>query len=144
MAYHPDDARGERYRRGLAMMEAVDGPAGTKVLQDLEKTFPDLVPALIEFGFGDIYTRGGLALRDREIAVVAALTALGTAQKQLKVHIHAALHVGCKPREIQEVIVHVLLYAGFPAALNGLAVLREAFAEEGIALPLPPQEPQHV
>ncbi|MDB4986640.1 MAG: carboxymuconolactone decarboxylase [Myxococcaceae bacterium] len=126
----------ERYLRGAAQLEAVDGPAGTAVVETLAQSFPDFATYLVEFPFGDIYSRPGLGLRERELAVVAALCALGNAVPQLKVHTHAALHVGCTPTEIVEVIMQMAVYAGFPAALNGLEVARQVFATLGIALPL--------
>ncbi len=126
----------ERYERGTRMLGAVDGPAGLAVVEGLAKSFPDFARYLLEFPFGDIYAREGLGLRERELATVAALCALGHALPQLRVHVHAALHVGCKPGEIVEVVMQMAVYAGFPAALNGLSVVREVFAESGIALPL--------
>ena len=126
----------ERYCRGLDRLDAVDGPQGLAVAEGLARTFPDFERYLVEFGFGEIYSRPALALREREIGTVAALCALGTARPQLRVHVHAALHVGCKPAEVVEVVMQMALYAGFPAALNGLAVVREVFEELGIALPL--------
>ena len=72
-----------------------------------------------------------LDLRSREIAVVAALTALGNATPQLKVHLQAALNVGVTREEIVEVLMQMAVYAGFPAALNGLAAAREVFAQAG-------------
>lgn len=107
-----------------------------RVVETLARSFPDFAAYLIEYPFGDIYARPGLGLREREIAVVAALWALGNAAPQLKVHLHAALHVGCSPVEIVEVVMQMSVYAGFPAALNGLAAVREVFTEQGIALPL--------
>jgi 4-carboxymuconolactone decarboxylase len=126
----------DRHRRGLDRLEAVDGPQGVAVADALATTFPDFGRYLVEFPFGDIYARPGLGLREREIATVAALCALGTARPQLRVHVHAALHVGCTPAEVVEVVMQMAVYAGFPAALNGLAVVREVFEEQGIALPL--------
>jgi 4-carboxymuconolactone decarboxylase len=95
----------------------------------------------MDFPFGDLYARPGLSLRARALATVAALCALGNAQPQLKVHVHAALHVGCEPREVVEVVMQMAVYAGFPAALNGLAVVREVFFDAGIELPLPAATP---
>jgi len=83
---------------------------------------------VIEFPFGDIYSRPGLDLRAREIATIAALTALGNASPQLKVHVEAGLNVGLSRDEITEVIMQMAVYAGFPAALNGLFVAKEIFA----------------
>lgn len=121
---------------GARMLFAVDGAAGIAVVDELSRTFPDFAGLLLEFPFGDIYSRKGLGLREREIATVAALCAMGNAAPQLKVHLHASLHVGCSPREIVEVLMQMAVYAGFPAALNGLRVAREVFSECGIELPL--------
>ena len=83
---------------------------------------------MFEFSFGDIYSRPGLDLRAREIATIAALTALGNASPQLKVHIEAGLNVGLTREEITEIIMQMAVYAGFPAALNGLFAAKEVFA----------------
>lgn len=117
-----------RYERGLAKLREIDGEAGERVLQSLEGIAPDFARYLIEFPFGDIYSRPGLDLKSREIAVVAALTALGNASPQLKVHIQGALNVGVTRTELIEVIMQMAVYAGFPAALNGLTAAREVFA----------------
>lgn len=90
---------------------------------------PDLAKYIIEFPFGDIYSRTGLDLKSREIATVAGLTALGNAAPQLRVHIHAALNVGCSEEEIKEVILQMAVYAGFPAALNAMFIAKEVFSE---------------
>lgn len=118
-----------RYQRGLAKLREVDGQAGDRVLQSLQDIAPDFARYVIEFPFGDIYSRPGLDLKSREIAVVAALTAMGNATPQLKVHIHAALNVGVTREEIVETIMQMAVYAGFPAALNGLMAAKEVFAQ---------------
>lgn len=117
-----------RYERGLAKLREIDGEAGERVLESLEGIAPDFARYLIEFPFGDIYSRPGLDLKSREIAVVAALTALGNASPQLKVHIQGALNVGVTRTEVVEVIMQMAVYAGFPAALNGLTAAKEVFA----------------
>lgn len=118
-----------RYERGLAKLKEIDGEAGERVLESLNDMAPDFARYLIEFPFGDIYSRPGLDLRSREIAVVPALTALGHATTQLKVHIQGALNVGVSQKEVVETIMQMAVYAGFPAALNGLAAAKEVFAE---------------
>jgi 4-carboxymuconolactone decarboxylase len=119
----------DRLERGLAKLREIDGEAGQRVIEALKDIAPDLARYTIEFPFGDIYQRPGLDLRSREIATVAALTALGTAQPQLKVHIHGALNVGCTRTEIVEIVIQMAVYAGFPAALNGMFAAKEVFAE---------------
>ena len=123
MTQHP-----ERYERGLARLREIDGEAGEQVVAGLADIAPDFARYLIEFPFGDICSRPGLDLRSREIAVVAALTALGNAAPQLKVHIQGALNVGVSREEVVETIMQMAVYAGFPAALNGLAAAKEVFA----------------
>jgi 4-carboxymuconolactone decarboxylase len=122
-------AKSERYLRGTEALAAIDGKAGEKVIDALADISPDFARYIIEFPFGDIYSRPQLDLRAREIATVAALTALGNATPQLKVHIEASLNVGISRQEIVEVIMQMAVYAGFPAALNGLFAAKEVFAE---------------
>jgi 4-carboxymuconolactone decarboxylase len=116
-----------RYKNGLDKLAEIDGEAGQKVIASLQKICPDLARYTIEFPFGDIYQRTQLDLRSREIATVAALTALGHCAPQLNVHINGALNVGCTPDEIIEVILQMAVYAGFPAALNGMSVAKDVF-----------------
>ena len=121
--------KSDRYKRGWEKLQEVDGEAGESVIDSLKDIAPEFADLLIEFPFGDIYSRPGLDLKSREIAVVAALTALGNAAPQLKVHIHGALNVGCTKEEVVEVIMQMAVYAGFPAALNGLFAAKEVFNE---------------
>ena len=118
-----------RYQRGLARLGEVDREQVGRIVAGLRDIAPDFARYLVEFAFGDIYARPGLDLRTRQIATVAALTALGTAAPQLRVHLHGALNVGCSRDELVEVIMQMAIYAGFPAALNGLAAAKEVFAQ---------------
>ena len=119
----------DRYERGWEKLKEVDGEAGERVMESLKDIAPDLARYIIEFAFGDVYSRSALDLKSREIAVVASLTALGNARPQLKVHIHGALNVGCSRQEVIEVIMQMAVYAGFPAALNGMFAAKEVFQE---------------
>ncbi len=119
----------ERYERGLKKLEEIDGQQGKKVVESLADIAPDFATYLIEFPFGDIYSRPKLDLRTRELITVAALTALGNAAPQLKVHINACLNVGCARDTITEAIMQMAVYAGFPSALNGLFAAKEVFKE---------------
>ena len=68
-------------------------------------------------------------MKSRQIATVAALTALGNAEPQLKAHIHGALNVGCTHKEIVELIIQMAVYAGFPAALRAMNTAKAVFDE---------------
>jgi len=118
-----------RYERGMALLKQTQGENADKVLKSLESIAPDLGRYAAEFAFGDVMSRPGLDIKTREMISVAALTALGTAGPQLRAHIGAALRVGCTQQEIVEIILQMVVYAGFPAALNGMQAAREVFAE---------------
>lgn len=109
-------------------MAEIDGQAGQNVIDALADIAPDFATLVFEYPFGDIYSRDGLCRRDRQIATVAALAAMGNAAPQLKVHIEAGLNVGLTRDEIVEIMMHMSVYAGFPAALNGLFAAKEVFA----------------
>ena len=119
----------ERYARGWTKLKEVDGQAGERVVEALGDVAPDLARYTIEFPFGDVYSRPGLGLREREIATIAALAALGNATPQLKVHIHGGLNCGLTRAEIVEVCIQMAVYAGFPAAINAALAAKEVFAE---------------
>jgi 4-carboxymuconolactone decarboxylase len=125
--HHPNGGE-SRLQRGQRALAEIDGEAGAKVIAALADIAPDFATYLFEFPFGDIYSRPGLDFRAREIATIAALTALGNAAPQLKVHIEAGLNVGLSREEITEVIMQMAVYAGFPAALNGLFAAKEVFS----------------
>lgn len=119
----------DRYQRGVEKFKEIKGENGEEVIERLKELDPDLARYVIEFPFGDIYTRPGLDLRSREIVTVAALIALGNADLQLKVHIRSALNVGVMRQEIIEIIIQMAVYAGFPAALNAMRAAKEVFEE---------------
>ena len=115
----------DRRARGLRALEEIAGLGGVAVVQSLRATAPELADWIIDFSYGDVMSRPGLDHRTRELTTIAALIALGNAQPQLKVHMQAALHVGCRPQEIIEVILQMTVFCGFPAALNALGTLKE-------------------
>jgi 4-carboxymuconolactone decarboxylase len=122
----PDETR---YQRGLETMQTIFGPSLESALEGLAASSPDLRRCLVEFPFGDIYTRPGLDLKTREMLTVAALTVLGYPQAELRDHIRGALNVGCSQPEILEIILQMAVYAGFPAALEAVKTAASVFGE---------------
>ncbi len=118
-----------RYERGWEKLKEIDGEAGEKVIQSLKDVSPDLGTYIIEYAFGDVYSRTGLDLKSKEIAVVAALTAMGNAQPQLKVHINGALNTGTSINELKEVILQMSGYSGFPSSINAMNILKDVLSE---------------
>ncbi|ACT59690.1 carboxymuconolactone decarboxylase family protein [Hirschia baltica] len=129
MGISKTDNDNNRLARGMEAIGIVDGEAGNQVVEAMADIMPDFATQLIE-NFGDIYTRPQLNLREREIATIAALTAIGHAIPQLKVHIQAGLNVGLSEHEITEIMMQMHLYAGFPAAINAMFAAKEVFAAQ--------------
>ncbi len=119
----------DKYKRGVELLEKVSPGASKRTAESLNDIAPDMVRYMMEFVFGEISSRPGLEMKSREITAMAALAALGTAPNQLKIHIKGALSCGCTREEVVEVLIQVLVYAGFPAALNGLRLAKEVFQE---------------
>jgi 4-carboxymuconolactone decarboxylase len=119
----------ERFDRGQQALSKIHGHIGEGVMAALEGVAPDFARMIIEFPYGDIYSRGTLSPRDRQIATLASLTTLGYASKELRPHIQASLNVGCTRQDIIEVMMQMAVYAGFPAAVNAIMVAKDVFAE---------------
>jgi 4-carboxymuconolactone decarboxylase len=119
----------KRFDRGIEIIQDLYGDFGSAFFEDLEEIAPDFGRFILEFSYGDVFSRPGLDMRTREIAIISALTALGTAERQLKAHILGALKVGASREEIIEAIMQVAVYAGFPAGFNALMVTKRAFKE---------------
>ncbi len=124
--------RQQRFEAGKKVLDAVDGTAGTNVIDALEDISPELGHQVVAWGFGEIYARPDLAPRDRQLVTLGMLTALGGCEPQLEVHVNASLNVGLTPREIVEALLHTAVYCGFPRALNATFTAKKVFAERGL------------
>ena len=119
----------KRFEVGSSYLERVDGAGGEAVVESLQDIAPDLGRYIVEYSFGDVYSRPGLSLWERELVSVSACSALGTCVPQLHVHINGFLNVGGTQDELVELMIQIAVYAGFPAALNAIASLRQVLAE---------------
>ena len=90
----------------------------------------DLANDFSLFITGKLYSRGVLTLPERQMAACAMLAAL-RATDELKLHVNAALNVGCDPRKLAEVFFQLAPYAGMPAVNEALRVYREVLKERG-------------
>lgn len=130
---HDDAAqRSQRYEKGEAVLDAIDGEAGQNVVSALADISPELAHQVVAWGFGEIYSRPGLAPRERQLVTLGMLAALGGCEPQLKVHVGAALNVGLSAQEVVEALLHTAVYCGFPRALNATFAAKEVFAERGL------------
>jgi 4-carboxymuconolactone decarboxylase len=90
---------------------------------------PDFYRYVAESAFGMIWSRPGLAIRDRSLATVAQLAALGRTT-ELRAHLAGALNVGLTREELVEVLMQTAVYAGVPAANEALAVAAEVLGTD--------------
>ncbi len=119
----------DRRKIGQKTLRKIHGDYGLAVLARLDNIAPDLKKWIIEFGFGDVYSRSGLSPRSRQIATIAALVALGHTGDELRSHIQAGLRTGLSRGEVVEVIMQMALYAGFPAAISGVKAAEATFTQ---------------
>jgi 4-carboxymuconolactone decarboxylase len=108
------------------LQDQAQAEATFEPLEQVAPGFPDWIVTSL---FGGTYQRDGLSLRDRQIANLAALTALGGVEPQLSGHVRTSLRVGMSRQEITEVFVHLAPYVGVPKALAGLRLAAAVFEE---------------
>ena len=77
---------------------------------------------------GDVWSRPQLSRRDRSLIVISALAAQAM-EHELEIHLRGAMNHGVTPVEIEEVMLTLVVYAGFPKAINGIHLARRLFAE---------------
>ena len=119
-----------RFTQGMEQLKAIDGKGGENVIKSLEDIAPDLGKFIVEFAFGDIYTREGLTTEEREMITLSSLLTAGGCEPQLKVHINGALNVGISPEKVIETFLQCIPYTGFPKVLNAVFAAKKVFAEK--------------
>ena len=121
----------QRYERGLSVRKEVLGTdyveSSVRGADDFNRDVQQLVT---EYAWGEIWSRPGLARRDRSLLNLAMLTALNRPH-ELRLHLRGALTNGVSKDEIKEVFLQAAVYCGAPAALDSFRVAREVFAELG-------------
>lgn len=119
----------ERYQRGLEKSYEFMGHKDNSNVDALG----DLGHYIMEFVFGDIYSREGLPLRDRRIVALAMLAVTGST-RQLKDHIKFALNAGFSSKEIEEIMIMATVYGGCPTGWSAVNAFYESLKEwEGIS-----------
>jgi 4-carboxymuconolactone decarboxylase len=119
----------QRITRGETRLEELNPGGAERLRATLADIAPDFADMILGFAFGEVHSRPDLDLRTRQLVTVGALIVLGNAEAQLKSHIRNSLRVGCTRTEIVEVAMQMAVYAGMPAAINGLYAARAVFAE---------------
>lgn len=121
-----------RFEMGSEKLKEIDGIGGEKVIQSLQDIAPDVGKYIIEFAFGDVYTRPELSMQEREMITITSLLTTGGCEPQLEVHINGSLNVGLSPEKIIETFIQCIPYTGFPKVLNAIYTAKKIFAERHI------------
>ena len=121
-----------RFELGSEKLKEIDGIGGENVIQSLQDIAPDVGKYIIEFAFGDVYTRSELSMQEREMITITSLLTTGDCEPQLEVHINGSLNVGLSPEKIVETFIQCIPYTGFPKVLNAIYTAKKIFAERHI------------
>ncbi len=120
-----DDLINKTKKTAALYFEGVPGERPFELWKSFDK---ELAKDLSLFITGTMYAREKIPHPTRQLVTVAALTALGKTE-ELRLHIHAALNVGCTREEVAEAIFQTAIYAGVPAINVALKVLRQVLQE---------------
>lgn len=125
-----------RFQKGLETMKdyVTEDELKRMVESDaLADVAPDLRKMIVEFAYGDIYSREGLGKKKRALVVITAVVTQGAAP-QTKTHITRGLHAGLSPKEIVEALLQLAPYIGFPRVQNALTIAQEVFREKKLTV----------
>jgi 4-carboxymuconolactone decarboxylase len=125
------------HQRGVSKLQEYtlqdSGNAAThlKIVEDLNDLAPDVGKYIVEFGYGEIYSRPGLTNQQRALITISSLVTQGT-ERELELHINTGLTAGLTGTEIVESVIHLIPYTGFPRVLNALYVVKKVFKQRQV------------
>lgn len=117
-------AESDRRRAGLEVMERLFGRPPK------QGTLPDgMFRATVENLFGDVWTRPGLELEERSMITITALTVLGR-ENELKIHLYGARNLGIPKEKLEEMMLHLAHYGGWPVAVSALRLVEQVYGKK--------------
>src|ERR687885_328244 len=129
-----------RFDSGMKVRKEVLG--NEHVEQALARTTEfdaDFQHFITEMAWGSVWARPDLDRRTRSLVTIAILAALG--RDELALHLRASRNTGATPREIAEVLKHVAVYAGVPAANSAFAIAKQELSADSQQPPAGSDEP---
>ena len=123
--------RGVSKLQEFTLRESGNSATHSKIAEDLNEIAPDVGKYIVEFGYGEIYSRPGLTNQQRSLITIASLVTHGT-ERELELHINTGLTAGLTSTEIVESVIHLIPYTGFPRVLNALYVVKEVFKQRQV------------
>ena len=128
MSEQSDDLKEKTQKIAALYFKGVSGERPFEIWKSFDK---ELAKEVSLFFTGKLYAREKIPHKTRQLVTVAALTVLERSE-ELKIHLHAALNVGCTPQEVTEVIFQMATYGGVPVMNSALKVFREVLREKGL------------
>lgn len=129
--------KSKRYQQGMEIIgryeDKSENPSYSITFDSLMDLDSKLEDYIVEFAFGDIYSRDGLSDKEKTLLTISSLVTQGL-EPQLTLHVNTGLTVGITPKEIVGAIIHLLPYTGFPRVLNALKVAKEVFVKRGVSV----------
>jgi len=117
------------YQHGIDTMNRLWGKSVTEQLRSIwKKANPDVERYITAFAMGEVWSRPVLDLKTRSLLCLAAAVALER-EDQVRLHTQGALHSGASSAEVTETIIHLMIYAGFPAAWQAMVIASKVITE---------------
>ncbi|NDI35814.1 carboxymuconolactone decarboxylase family protein [Chengkuizengella sediminis] len=117
------------FDKGISNIKEIAGTDGIHAVEAIQDLHPDIHKYVVQFGFGEIYSRSELDRKQQEMITITCLITLGDTADQLRFHFKAALNIGITPQEIFGIVIHCIPYVGFPRVLNALQIAKEVIDE---------------
>jgi len=114
-------SRSKEHEAGVEILQKLFGAAPRAGA--LPEAFMDIT---VEHLFGRVWARPGLALQERSMITLAALTVLGR-ENELRTHLRGAANLGIPREKVEEIMIHLAHYGGWPCAVSALRVVKEVF-----------------
>lgn len=119
----------DKLEKGKIRIKEILGPASDQIIANLSAISKDFANYIVEFGYGDVYSRPGLTDKIREVAAVACLIGQGNTGVPLKSHLRGMLNVGHTKHEVLELLIYLIPYVGFPAIVEAMITADGLFKE---------------
>lgn len=114
---------------GKQRIKEIIGARSENIIKILATVSPDFANYVVDFAYGDLYSRKGFSDKNRELAAVACLIGQGNTGIPLKAHLNGMLNVGWTKEEIIELVIFLVGYAGFPSCVDAIATLKQVIEE---------------
>lgn len=119
------EQRSERFEQGMKTRRSVLGDAHVDRAEKMKTAFDEPFQTLItEAAWGHVWSRPGLTKRERSLITIALLAALGH-HDEVAMHTRATANTGATPDDLMEVMLHVAIYAGVPAANHNIKIIKD-------------------